>query len=86
MGVLPLELRNTTRADLALDGTEMFDVLGIADDMRPGAELRLRIRRAGGATDELPVASRIDTAEELVYYRHGGILPYVYREMIAGRP
>jgi aconitate hydratase len=86
MGVLPLELRNTTRADLALDGTEMFDVLGIADDMRPGAELRLRIHRAGGAMDELPVASRIDTAEELVYYRHGGILPYVYREMIAGRP
>ena len=82
MGILPLELKGTTRAGLRLDGTETFDVLGIASDMKPRAELKLRIRRANGACDELPVASRIDTAEELVYYRHGGILPYVYREMV----
>jgi aconitate hydratase len=82
MGILPLELKGATRADLGLDGTETFDVLGIASDMRPRAELKLRIRRASGTCDELPVASRIDTAEELVYYRHGGILPYVYREMV----
>ena len=81
MGILPLELKGARRADLGLDGTETFDVLGIADDMRPRAQLKLRIHRANGAADELSVASRIDTAEELVYYRHGGILPYVYREM-----
>ena len=81
MGILPLELQGAKRADLRLDGTEIFDVLGIANDMQTRAELKLRIRRANGAVDEMPVASRIDTAEELIYYRHGGILPYVYREM-----
>ena len=83
MGILPLELIGATRADLGLDGTETFDVLGIASDMRPRAELTLRVHRVNGIVDELPVASRIDTAEELVYYRHGGILPYVYREMVS---
>ena len=47
------------------------------------APLEVRIHRANGDIHEVPVLCRIDTAEELTYYRHGGILPYVYRELVA---
>ena len=83
MGVLPLELKGVRRADLRLDGSESFDVSGIAQALNPGSELTLSIRRARGAVDRVKVVCRIDTAEELTYYRHGGILPYVYRELTA---
>jgi aconitate hydratase len=83
MGVLPLELARMKRTDLKLDGTETFDVLGIAEGFKPRAVLKLRIHRTNGAFDELNVVSRIDTMMELAYYRNGGMLPYVYREMTA---
>jgi aconitate hydratase len=83
MGVLPLELKGARRTDLRLDGSESFDVTGIDDDYAPRRELVLTIHRQGGEIDRVPVISRIDTDEELVYYRHGGILPYVYRELVA---
>ena len=83
MGVLPLELKGVTRADLKLDGSEIFDVDVDVDALLPGADLSLRICRADGRCDEAAVVCRIDTAEELTYYRHGGILPYVYRELVA---
>jgi aconitate hydratase len=83
MGMLPLELQGVRRAELKLDGTEIFDVLGLDDDLKTRAELKLRIHRTGGTIDEVPVVCRIDTAEELTYYLHGGILPYVYRELVA---
>ncbi len=83
MGVLPLELKSGKRADLGLDGTEVFDVPGVDDGLKPGQSLTLRIRRASGAVDEVPVTCRIDTREELGYYRHGGVLPQVYREFVA---
>ena len=83
MGVLPLELKGARREDLKLDGTETFDVAGLGADLKTRAELALRVRRAGGGVDEIPVLCRIDTDEELLYYRHGGILPYVYRELVA---
>jgi aconitate hydratase len=67
---------------LNLDGTATFDVVGITQELQPRADLTLRIRSSNGTTDEVPVACRIDTAEELTYYRHGGILPYVYRELV----
>jgi aconitate hydratase len=82
MGVLPLELDGKKTAELALDGSETFDVLGIARGLAPGARLTLRIRRASGAVDDVAVRARIDTAEELESYRHGGILPQVYRELV----
>jgi aconitate hydratase len=84
MGVLPLELAGAKRAELGLYGTETFDVLGIAEGLKPGAVLKLRITRAPGAVDEVRVLCRIDTQTELEYYRNGGILPAVYREMLAG--
>ena len=83
MGMLPLELKGVTRADLKLDGSETFDVHFDVEALTPGAELMLKIRRTNGRLDDVPVLCRIDTAEELTYYRHGGILPYVYRELVA---
>ena len=81
MGVLPLQLKGVRRMDLGLDGGETFDVLGITDNLRSTEALTLRIHRRDGAIDDFAVIARIDTAEELAYYRHGGLLPYVYREL-----
>ena len=82
MGVLPLELKGVKRADLKLDGTEVFDVAGITRVPVAGVDLTLGILRKNGARDEIPVVCRIDTQEEVTYYCHGGILPYVYRQMV----
>ncbi len=77
MGVLPLQFIGTDSAEsLGLKGDEEIDVLGL-DDIRPQQELALVIRRANGARQEVKVKSRIDTAIEVDYYRHGGIMPYV---------
>ncbi len=83
MGVLPLQFRDgITRKTLGLDGGERFDLLGLADGLKPLAELALLVHRADGRTDTAPVICRIDTADELDYYRHGGILHYVLRNML----
>jgi aconitate hydratase len=83
MGVLPLELKGARREELKLDGTETFDVAGLDEGLKTRSELKLRVHRTDGSIDEIPVVCRIDTDEELLYYRHGGILPYVYRELVA---
>jgi len=83
MGVLPLQFLGTDSAQsLGLKGDETIDVTGL-DDIRPQQELTLAITGAGGARRELKVKSRIDTPIEVDYYRHGGILPYVLRELIS---
>ncbi len=83
MGVLPLQfLEGTTAQTLGLDGSETFDLLGLSNDTYPGQMLTLVIHRANGASEEVTLRSRIDTAIEVDYYRHGGILPYVLRELI----
>jgi aconitate hydratase len=85
MGVLPCQFKEgTNAASLGLDGTEMFDVIGLEDGVRPQKELRLVIHRASGKTEEIPVILRIDTPIEIDYYQHGGILPYVLRQLLAG--
>jgi aconitate hydratase len=85
MGVLPCQFKEgTNAASLGLDGTEMFDVIGLEDGVRPLKELRLVIHRASGKTEEIPVILRIDTPIEIDYYQHGGILPYVLRQLLAG--
>jgi len=69
---------------VAVDGRgrdETVDVLGL-DDIRPQQELTLVVTRTDGSKQELKVKSRIDTAIEVDYYKHGGILPYVLRELI----
>jgi aconitate hydratase len=84
MGVLPLQFKDgTTAQTLKLDGTETFDVLGLNAGLKPQQDLRLRIVRANGASEEVPVRCRIDTPIEIEYYQHGGILPYVLRQLVA---
>ena len=83
MGVLPLQFREGDGvASLQLEGTEQFDVLGLSDDLKAQQELTLRITRADGAVEEVPVLCRVDTDIEVEYYRHGGILAYVLRQLV----
>jgi aconitate hydratase len=85
MGVLPCQFKEgTNAASLGLDGGEMFDLLGIEDGVAPQKDLRLIIHRSSGKTDEVAVTLRIDTPIEIDYYQHGGILPYVLRQLLAG--
>jgi aconitate hydratase len=82
MGVLPLQFTGGDSAQtLGIKGDETIDVLGL-EEIHPQQELKLRIRSADGRQVEIPVKSRIDTAIEVDYYKHGGILPYVLRELI----
>jgi aconitate hydratase len=85
MGVLPLEFANgETRQSLGLTGFESFDIVGLDESLRPRATLVVRAKGSGG-TKEFKVTARIDTPEEMQYYRHGGILPYVLRQLVGGR-
>jgi aconitate hydratase len=82
MGVLPLQfMAGESAQSLGVIGDETIDVLGL-DQIVPQQELRLRIRKPDGTQREIAVKSRIDTAIEVDYYRHGGILPYVLRELM----
>ncbi|HWD90960.1 MAG TPA: aconitate hydratase [Verrucomicrobiae bacterium] len=84
MGVLPLQFHEgTTAQTLKLDGTETFDLLGLGSNLKPQQDLTLRIKRANGEADDVPVRCRIDTPIEIDYYQHGGILPFVLRQLIA---
>jgi aconitate hydratase A / 2-methylisocitrate dehydratase len=82
MGVLPLQFKEGTSAQtLKLDGTETYDVLGLGGGLKPQQELKVRITRTNGQTEEISVICRIDTPIEVDYYQHGGILPYVLRQL-----
>jgi aconitate hydratase len=84
MGVLPLQFKEgTTALTLKLDGFETFDVMGLTMALKPQQDLSLRITRADGRVEVVPVRCRIDTPIEIDYYQHGGILPYVLRQIVA---
>jgi aconitate hydratase len=85
MGVLPLQFKDgTTAQSLKLDGTETYDIAGLDDaNLKPQQELALRITRQDGGVEEVPVRCRIDTPIEIDYYQHGGILPFVLRQLVA---
>jgi len=84
MGVLPLQFKEgVTAQTLNLNGTEKYAVLGLDATLRPQQDLTLEITRADGSVQIVPVACRIDTPIEIEYYQHGGILPYVLRQLIA---
>jgi aconitate hydratase len=84
MGVLPLQFKEgTTAATLGLDGSETYDVLGLGAGLKPQQDLKLQVTRTGGETLDVPVRCRIDTPIEIDYYQHGGILPYVLRQILA---
>lgn len=81
MGVLPLQFKDgASPQSLGFDGSETFDVVGLSDDLKSQSELILRITK-NGDTQDIPVDCRIDTPIEVDYYRHGGILPYVLRQL-----
>jgi aconitate hydratase len=83
MGVLPCQFKDGTNAQsLRLDGSEQFDILGTGDRISPQQEVSLVIHRSGGAVDKVPIKLRIDTPIEIDYYRHGGILPFVLRQLL----
>ena len=83
MGVLPLEFTEGQGVtSFSLDGTETFALQGLSDELQPGQTATLIIQRADGSRQEATLKVRIDTAIEVDYYRHGGILPYVLRELI----
>ena len=84
MGVLPLQfLGNDSVASLNITGNESFDLLGIENDIKPQQQVTLVIKRANGDTQKVKVLLRIDTPIEVDYYRHGGILPFVLRQLLA---
>jgi aconitate hydratase len=83
MGVLPLQfLEGTNSQTLNLDGSEKFSINGLSDSIEPGQQLTLEIERNGGERESILVKIRIDTPIEVDYYRHGGILPFVLRELL----
>jgi aconitate hydratase len=84
MGVLPCCFEEgTTVATLGIDGTETFTLHGLSDKIQPRQKIDLEITKKDGTTRKVPVVVRIDTPIEVEYYRHGGILPYVLRQIVA---
>ena len=79
MGVLPLQFVGEVPA---FDGSETFTITGIAG-LTPRQELQVEVTRTDGSTSSFPARVRIDTANELEYFRHGGILHYVLRQLAA---
>ena len=84
MGVLPMQFRDGQAVeDLNLDGSELLDFVGL-DDLRVGDNpVLLVIRRADGEREEVELGVRIDSQQEIRYLRHGGVLPYVVRKVVA---
>lgn len=85
MGVLPLQFTDGHNKDsLNLTGKESFSITGISENLAPGAHFTLRVTRENGDVEEVPVLCRIDTDDELSYYKNEGILHYVLRQMASG--
>jgi aconitate hydratase len=83
MGVLPLQFKEgTTRQTLGLKGDEVLDIVGVEAGLKPRMELTLRIHDSGGGVREENLICRIDTLDEVEYFRHGGILQYVLRSLL----
>jgi aconitate hydratase len=83
MGVLPLQFPDGTNAQtLKLDGGETFSITGLSDAIEPGKTVTLEIQRKNGQRDTVRVKLRIDTPIEIDYYRHGGILQFVLRQLL----
>ncbi|AQV95015.1 MULTISPECIES: aconitate hydratase AcnA [Cupriavidus] len=84
MGVLPLQFKGSDSAQtLGITGDETFDIEGIEGELKPQQDVVLVIHRANGDVQRVPVLLRIDTPIEVDYYNHGGILPFVLRQLLA---
>ena len=85
MGVLPLCFKTgENAATLKLTGRETYNVLGMGDSLRPSGDVTIQVTGEDSATRDIHAVARIDTPEELVAFRHGGILPYVLRQLAKG--
>ncbi len=83
MGVLPLQFKNGESAEsLGITGDETFDIIGVNDDITPQQNMTLVIHKKDGTSAHVQVQNRIDTPIEVDYYRHGGILPFVLRQLL----
>ena len=84
MGVLPLQFKGADSVQsLGITGEETYDIEGLGDDFKPQQDVTLVINRKNGETQRVPVLLRIDTPIEVDYYKHGGILPFVLRSLLA---
>ncbi len=84
MGVLPLQFKDgVSRESLALDGSETIDVLEAQGGLRPGQAMTLRITRKDGRSEDVDVTSRLDTENEIAYFKSGGILTYVLNDLVS---
>ena len=85
MGVLPCQFKGADSVQsLKIDGSETFDLIGVAGgNLKPMQDVTLVIHRKDGATQNVMVTLRVDSPIEVEYLRHGGILPYVLRELMA---
>jgi aconitate hydratase len=87
MGVLPLQfLPGESRRSLGLAGDEQFDIEGVDQALMPRTLLGLRVRRGDGTRLQTQVVCRLDTGDELDYFRHGGMLPQMLGEFLASPP
>jgi aconitate hydratase len=86
MGVLPLQfMAGQTASTLGLTGLETYDLVGTEAGLSPGCDVSVRVTAPNGSVAMFTVQARVDTPEEIVAYRHGGILPYVMRQLVKGR-
>src|SRR5207302_7893356 len=84
MGVLPCQFKGADSVtSLSIDGTEEFDITGLKAGIKPQMDVTLVIRRKDGTSKQVPVLLRIDTPIEVDYYKNGGILPFVLRQLLA---
>jgi aconitate hydratase len=87
MGVLPLQFTDgATRKTLGLDGSETFDIEGLAATRTPHQTVAVTIRHRDKNIIKINMLTRLDTQQEVEYYRHGGILHYVLRKRLGGNP
>jgi aconitate hydratase len=83
MGILPLQFKTgVTRKTLELDGSELFDIRGLEDKRSPRMQLECTITRADGRRDTITLLSRLDTTQDVEYFRHGGLLNYAIRRRL----
>ncbi|MDM0109174.1 aconitate hydratase AcnA [Variovorax sp. J22R24] len=86
MGVLPLQFEpGTTAESLGLDGSETIDIPALAENLDVSGRIEAIVRRADGTTTRVPLTIRLDTSEDVEYWRHGGILPLVWRDYVSGK-
>ena len=87
MGVLPLQFKgNDSVQSLGITGEETYDISGLENGIKPMQDVTLTITRKDGSKQDVTVLLRIDTPIEVDYYQHGGILPFVLRQLLAAEP